>query len=132
MPESDKLLPSESQIQKSYFDLVRRHAQLDQRYKLIVATPNQGFSNGHWWGHQRLAEGMSPGFPDVSILLPSVYEGKMKGGLFLEFKTLKGQLSITQKEWIERLNKYGYVAEVVRSFDKAWDRTTEWIANSPF
>ena len=75
---------------------------------------------------------MSPGFLDVMILLPSLIDGHLKGGLFLEVKTMKGRASPQQKDWIERLNFYGYHAQIARGADEMMKLTEGWISRSPF
>ena len=60
--------------------------------------------------------GISPGFPDIEIPLP---RGKYHG-LYIEMKRCDGGVvSQPQKEWIDYLNKNGYMAKVCKGFDEA-------------
>lgn len=60
--------------------------------------------------------GVSKGFPDIEIPLPT----KRYHGLYIEMKRLKGgKVTPEQKEWINYLNDKGYFATVARGFDEA-------------
>lgn len=60
--------------------------------------------------------GVSAGFPDVEIPLPS---GPYHG-LYIEMKRQKGgRLTIEQEGWLNYLNGKGYMAVVANGFEKA-------------
>src|ERR1700756_610025 len=60
--------------------------------------------------------GVSPGFPDIEIPLPS---GGYHG-LYIEMKREKGgKLSRAQKDWLEYLRSKNYYADVAEGFDEA-------------
>ena len=77
-------------------------------------SPNEGKRTAQE-GNKLKRMGMSRGFPDLEIPLP--VHGKH--GLYIEFKTAKGRTSPEQTEWLDLLNRSGYVAEIARSFDDA-------------
>lgn len=76
----------------------------------VAATPNGG--KRHIKTAMDLkAEGVSKGFPDLSI--PSL-------SLYIEMKRLKGgRLSPEQKAWLEYLRSVGYRAEVAKGAEEA-------------
>lgn len=60
--------------------------------------------------------GLSAGFPDIFIPLPS----DKYHGLFLEMKRIEGgKVSDSQQEWLNFLNNNGYYAQVAYGFDEA-------------
>ena len=60
--------------------------------------------------------GVSPGFPDIEIPLPS---GNYHG-LYIEMKRKKGGvISEKQLEWLNYLNEKGYYAAVANGFEEA-------------
>lgn len=68
--------------------------------------------------------GVSPGFPDICILLPR----KNYHGMFLEVKREdKFHVSEKQKEWLKRLNKVGYNAIIGHGFDECKKHIEEYI-----
>lgn len=59
--------------------------------------------------------GYVKGFPDIQIC-------KAVGGyhgLFIEMKRINGTLDKSQKEWLDSLNKEGYLARCCKGFDSA-------------
>lgn len=76
----------------------------------VAATPNA--AKRHFkTGKSLKDEGMSKGFPDLSI--PSLF-------LYIEMKRLKGgRLSPEQKAWLEYLRSVGYRAEVAKGAEEA-------------
>jgi VRR-NUC domain len=105
---------SEHNIQSAFIEWCRLKANSDQRLQNVIAIPNAGLRS--WkYGKRLKAEGLSAGFPDIFVFIPS--RGYM--GLALEFKSKKGKLRPNQKEWLDRLKSAGYAALVVRSLDEA-------------
>ena len=79
----------------------------------VVAVPNAG-KRTLWQQRQVKKEGLSAGFPDCICIWP--------GGIcFVEFKSPKGRISENQREWLDRLSGYGFMATVARSVDEALD-----------
>lgn len=77
-----------------------------------VAVPN-GAKRTQWQQFQAKKEGLSAGFPDVLCL--------WDGGLcFIEFKADKGRVNDNQRDWLARLSRWGFVADVARSVDDAF------------
>lgn len=101
---------SEQAIQVAFFAWVKSELQKcsteSNELRMIMATPNQGDKGMGAWGYQRKYEGASPGFPDISVLVPSAGFH----GLFIELKTSSGKLSNEQIAWLRRLDGQGYLA----------------------
>lgn len=110
--------PSEHQIQCAWF------AWWNHTFDpaLAWAIPNGGLR--HIGVAQKLkAEGVRSGVPDVFIAMPV----RNYHGLFLEFKTPKGVLSVTQKLYAQKLVEQGYQVKTVRSVDEAIQTTLEYL-----
>jgi len=87
------------------------------------AVPNGGSRNPAEAKNLK-AEGVSAGVPDVCIPVPN----KKYHGLYIEMKRQKGgKVSEKQKEWIEKLNKLGYLAVVCRGYDEAREVVEEYM-----
>jgi len=115
----------EAEVQKAFFQWVALQAKQDWRYLNIMATPNQGGFDPRW-GKIRLAEGMSPGFPDISVLVPK----EPYHGLFIELKTARGRVRDTQQEWIDRLVAMQYKAIIVKTdhWEELRDIVQDWMS----
>ena len=61
------------------------------------------------------ADGVRSGVPDLAL---ACARGQYNG-LYIELKTMKGVTSPQQKEWIEKLKRYGYQAIVCKGWDAA-------------
>lgn len=62
------------------------------------------------------AQGLKPGVSDVMVALP---RGPYHGA-FMEFKRDDGsKISDEQRKWIDRMNKVGYLADIVVGFHNA-------------
>lgn len=97
---------TEHAVQKAFFHYVRNRQANNPLYNLIMATPNQSDADGAAWSAQRKREGMAPGFPDISVLIPK----HRFHGLFVELKLPEGRLKNTQKQWLQQLNQQNYLA----------------------
>lgn len=109
----NKILPSEHQIQSSFFQLLRL------KYKSIApycwATPNGGFR--HWSTACKLKrEGVMAGVFDVFVAWPI----NGKHGLFIEFKTGKNSLTDAQKVFMRKMVTNDYSCCVCYSVDEAF------------
>jgi hypothetical protein len=72
--------------------------------------------------------GVSPGFPDIEIPLPS---GGYHG-LYIEMKREKaGILSSYQRNWLEYLREKHYYAEVAHGFDEAKEIVLHYLSLTP-
>lgn len=113
-----QLEPTESQIQKAYFDWVRVNENRDPRFRLIFACPNGAATSDANRG-RLIREGLRNGVSDVIGLFPAwVYHG-----FVAEFKTKKGRLSKEQKEFLKEASMRGYAPFVWRSVDEAIEST---------
>lgn len=80
----------------------------------VVHIPNEG-KRSYRYGAQLKAMGLRRGFPDLFI--PQARLGYY--GLFIEMKAGRGRLSDHQREWLHRLNEYGYAVAVCYGADEA-------------
>lgn len=119
------LLPSEHEIQASYFDWVRMMRLKDWRYELIYAVPNAGKRNATI-GNRMVAEGLSKGVLDVNIDMPA---GGFNGAR-IEFKSAKGALTKAQEEYFELYRAAGYYPILCRTFNKAQFFTEHYLSRS--
>lgn len=79
-----------------------KHPELD----LVIHIANEGKRSSRY-GAELKRMGLRAGFPDLAILVPN----KEYSGLFIELKADKTKkISKEQKEWLEKLNRYGYKA----------------------
>lgn len=77
------------------------------------------------------SQGMKPGFPDIMIYDPMVYEGKGYVGVAIELKRIKGgKVSDTQETWLQRLRERGWLAFVSPGANYAIERLERcrWMA----
>ena len=83
--------------------------------KNVFAIPNGG-KRSMIAAMRAQAEGLCSGVPDLFIPFANgVYHG-----LFIEMKKRKGGVvSVTQKEWLAKLNESGYLAVVCKGADEA-------------
>ena len=102
---------SEHEEQVKVVSFCRNHPLL----KNIFAVPNGG-KRSMVSAIRAQAEGLTSGIPDLFLALPS----NGYHGMFIEMKKLKGGvISITQKEWLARLNAAGYKAIVCKGHEEA-------------
>lgn len=74
--------------------------------KMIFHCPNESKRSARY-GAELKRMGMAKGFPDLGLLVPN----KKYAGLFIELKADKTKsMTKEQKEWLEKLNSYGYKA----------------------
>ena len=81
--------------------------------ELIFAIPNGGARDAVT-GAMLRAEGATRGIPDLMIAAKRAGYG----GMFIEMKSAKGRLSVSQAQMIARLKELDYYCEVCRSFDE--------------
>lgn len=106
---------SESLIQQAFFQYVDLRVSLDKNspWANIIANPNEAKHRNFRIINLQKKEGLKKGFPDISIFVPS----KKYPAYFIELKTSKGKPSQEQIEWIDRLQRWGYKAEIVKTDD---------------
>ena len=89
----------------------------------FYAVPNGGSRNAIEAKNLK-AEGVSAGVPDICIPVPNF----KYHGLYIEMKRKKGgRVSEKQKEWIDRLNRLGYLAVVCYGADEAIKVVEEYV-----
>lgn len=108
-----------------------------EQIKFVVWLKKQGYrvsasANGgsrHYLEAVNLkAMGVSPGFPDIEVPLPS---GSYHG-FYIEMKRKKGgKISPEQREWINYLKGKGYYAEVANGFEEAKEMFNFYISCTP-
>ena len=97
---------SEAQEQKIIFEWAEWNKNKYPELEMLMHTVNEGKRTPRM-GAELKRMGMKRGFPDISLLVPN----KKYHGLFIELKADKTKrLTKEQKEWLEKLNKYGYKA----------------------
>ncbi len=69
------------------------------------------------------AEGAKPGVPDYHLPLPR----NGYAGLWIELKSLTGDPSREQREWIQWLRANGHRAEVCRGWVAAWAVIADYL-----
>lgn len=101
-----------------WFDL--KHKEFAGR---LFAIPNGGQRN-IIVATKLKAEGVRSGVPD--LMLP-VQRGKF-GGMFVEMKKIKGNITGSQSEWLGFLNSQGYYATVCYGFDDAAGEINKYLS----
>ena len=116
-----KKIPSEDQEQAA---LIRWfQAQYPRIKNRLFAIPN-GAHKSRYAASRFTAAGLRAGVPD--LFLPVARGGYH--GLFVEMKRLKGGVvSDAQKDWIEYLNRAGYLAVVCSGCDQAREKITAYM-----
>ena len=106
---------SEAQEQKVIFEWAEWNKNKYPELEMLMHTVNEGKRSPRV-GAELKRMGMKRGFPDISLLVPN----KKYHGLFIELKVDKTKrLTKEQKEWLEKLNKYGYKAVRCNGSDEA-------------
>lgn len=105
---------TEHDEQVTFLDYVRWKANQDWRYLNVIAVPNAG-KRSFWGGARLKREGMSKGFPDVVCFISN----GSHHGLIMEFKVKPNKTTPEQEDWLERLDRAGYLALVVWSAEEA-------------
>jgi hypothetical protein len=102
------VIPSELAEQQA----LRKRLYYSAPSVMVVAVPNAA-RRTVWEARRAKQEGLAAGFPDLMAIWP--------GGIaFVEMKRVKGgTVSDNQREWIERLQGYGFPAAVCRGADAA-------------
>lgn len=85
-----------------------------RRHKYLFHIPNGGSRHPIEALNLKL-QGVKPGVPDLFYPFPT----PKHYGLFIEMKYGKNKLTEYQKEWIDYLNKVGYLAVVCYSAEDA-------------
>lgn len=113
---------SENAIQAAYFEWAAYASAKYPELQLLFAIPN----GANKTPAERIvfkATGLKSGVPDVFLPVP---RGGYHG-LFIEFKTEKGKVSDTQKQWLADLAVQGYHVVVCRDMSEAVELTVEYL-----
>lgn len=113
---------SEHDLQVTVFDWVERNKNALPELANYFAIPN----GGHRWasvGYKMKKEGQKAGILDTFLAIPT----KKYHGLFIEHKWGKGKLTPEQKTWISKLENYGYLCKVSRSFEETKETLLRYI-----
>ena len=96
---------------------------------LVHHSPNEGRHNVQFRVKQKRM-GMQPGWPDLEILVSSIYfkNHKTPAPIFLEVKTEKGKLTKSQRGVLEKLRAIGCHVCLVRSIDDAQKFLSELVS----
>ncbi|MEB0078026.1 VRR-NUC domain-containing protein [Pseudomonas sp. CCI3.2] len=117
-------VPTEHEEQKSlikWFSL--QYPKFGNR---LVAVPNGGQRNVIVASKLK-AEGVRAGFPDLMLLMP---RGEFMG-LMIEMKRVKGgSLQVEQAEWLDWLNKQGYMAVICKGAQAAQDTIKSYLGGA--
>lgn len=110
----------ESTHQKIIFEWAEWNKNKYPELDMLMHTVNEGKRSPRV-GAELKRMGLKKGFPDLSLLVPKYYNGIVEYfGLFIELKADKTKrLSKEQKEWLDKLNRYGYKAVRCNGADEA-------------
>lgn len=88
----------------------------------LFHIPNESVGGQAWLIRNRQM-GVKNGVPDLFLPIP------MKGyhGLFIEMKATGGRVRPEQKNWIDALTAFGYMAVVARGWKEARDVITDYL-----
>jgi hypothetical protein len=111
---------SEHELQVGIVQAIR----LKFRRVLVYAVPNGG-SRRPVEGGRLKAEGVTPGVPDLALVLPS---GR---AAFIEVKGPEGRLRSEQQDFADWAQRAGVPWAVVRNIDEALDALTLWLSDDP-
>ena len=77
-------------------------------------------------------EGMLAGVADVFVPVASKHKNVWYHGLYLEFKTEKGELSSAQRRFRNYCHAFDYAYVIVRTTASAIDVTKRYLSFSPY
>ena len=104
--KTSKQRVTEAQEQKVIIQWCNLQSCKYPELKMIFHRPNESKRSARY-GAELKRMGMAKGFPDLGLLVPN----KKYAGLFIELKADKTKsMTKEQKEWLEKLNSYGYKA----------------------
>ena len=112
--------PTEAEEQAALFQWAAYYPEL----RFMYAVPNGG-SRNVIEARNLKRQGVKSGVPD--ICLPVAAGGYH--GLYIELKVGKNKLSENQKQWLEYLNKAGYMTKVCYGFQEARETIAGYISN---
>ena len=121
MSAAVKLMPTERQEQIKFVVWLRKQG-------FRVSASANGGSRNYFEACNLKRMGVSPGFPDIEVPLPS---GNYHG-FYVEMKRQKGgKVSKEQIEWLSYLKDNGYFAEIANGFEEAKTLFLEYLSFTP-
>lgn len=121
-PAPAKRWATEWDFQAAVIAEARQRAILQPEYSLLVAIPNGQYRKG-----QRPEAGLTPGLPDLMLM---VRRGE-SGALFIELKVGAGKPSAAQMEMHYRLRREGYrVVMIWDSVDEVMQAIETYLAEA--
>lgn len=104
--KTSKQRVTEAEEQKALMQWAKWQEGRYPELKMLMHIPNEG-KRSKRYGAELKRMGLKAGFPDLGLLVPN----KKYAGLFIELKADKTKsMTKEQKEWLEKLNSYGYKA----------------------
>jgi hypothetical protein len=118
-----EVIPHESAEQRALFVWAKMQSGKYPELDLMYHIPNEG-KRSRYTGQRMRAEGLKTGVPDICLpCARGAYHG-----LYIELKRRKGgTVSENQSEWIDALNKAGYMATVCKGFEEAVNAIMEYL-----
>lgn len=114
---------SEAQEQKIIIQWCEWNKHKYPELDMLIHIPNEGKRSPRA-GAELKRMGLKKGFPDLQLLVPN----KEYYGLFIELKADKTKrLTKEQKQWLEKLNEYGYKAVRCNGSEEAIDTIKEYL-----
>lgn len=93
----------------------------------LYAIPNGSKrTKGH--GGKLVGQGMKAGVPDLCLAWPAEVNGVQYHGLYVEMKRVRGgRVEPEQRDWLNRLDKAGYLALVAKGAGEAIGIIQEYL-----
>ena len=114
-------LPTEAQEQIKFVVWLQKHG-------FRVSGSANGGSRNLYEAMKFKRMGVSPGFPDIEVPLPSGHYH----GFYIEMKRQKGgKVSPEQRDWLDYLKEKGYYAEVAKGFEEAKELFLHYLSFMP-
>ena len=124
-------VPTEHEEQVILFQWAEAHEAQYPSLAMLAAIPNGGY-RPMTTAAMLKAEGVKAGYPDCFLAVPRPgVNGKGHHGLFLELKRRdrSNHATASQKEWIERLSQWGYMAVVCYGAQEAIDAIKVYLGS---
>lgn len=113
--KTSKQRVTEAEEQKALMQWAKWQEGRYPELKMLMHIPNEG-KRSKRYGAELKRMGLKAGFPDLGLLVPN----KKYAGLFIELKADKTKsMTKEQKEWLEKLNSYGYKAVRCNGLEEA-------------
>lgn len=110
-------IPTESDEQQALFRYCSVEMGRYPELEMLAHIPNEGKRSKATGGRLK-KEGLRKGYPDIVLNVSS----KDYHALFIELKRRKGSKKTQeQKDWIRKLNEYGYAAVFCYGWEEAWE-----------